>query len=105
MPRYKVIVSRHVAQQLLAYTRFISNVSPGAARAFVVEYEEILERIEDNPLQFQMDTSFENPVGYRRAVFAQWYKCVFKLDGYVVYVDAVVDCRKDQEGIDDLQCF
>ena len=85
------------AQQLLAYTRFISNVSLGAAQTFVAEYESILKRIEDNPLQFQVDTSFENPMGYRRAVFAQWYKCLFKVDGSVVNVDAVVDCRQEQE--------
>ena len=97
MSNYKLIVSRHVAGRLLAYVRFISNVSLGAAQTFVAEYESILKRIEDNPLQFQVDTSFENPYGYRRAVFAKWYKCLFKVDGSAVYVDAVVDCRQENE--------
>ena len=96
MSNYNVIVSGHVAQKLLVYVSFISNVSLSAAQTFVDEYESILRRIEDNPLQFQVDTSFENPAGYRRAVFAQWYKCVFKVYGTNVYVDAIVDCRQSE---------
>ena len=95
MAKYKVIVSRHVAEHLLGNIEFISNVSTEAAHRFIEEYENVITRLEDNPLQYQIDTSFNNPYKYRRAVFARWYKCLFIVDNSVVYLDSVVDCRQD----------
>lgn len=83
MAKYKVIVSRHVAEHLLGHIEFISNVSTEAAHRFIEEYENVITRLEDNPYQ------------YRRAVFARWYKCLFIVDNSVVYLDSVVDCRQD----------
>lgn len=97
MSKYRVIVSKHIAERLLEYVEFISNVSTEAAKQFIYEYETILIRLEENPLQFQVDTSFNNPDGYRRAVFAKWYKCLFIVNGKVVYIDTVVDCRQSRE--------
>ena len=99
MPKYKVIVSRHVAENLLSHTGFIAQVSTEAAKRFVAEYEQIIERLEENPLQFQEETAFHNPDGYRRAVFAKWYKCLFIIYGETVYVDSVVDCRQNPESL------
>ena len=95
MGKYRVIVSKHVADYLLTYIEFISLVSTEAARQFIAEYEKIIVRLEENPMQFQVDTSFDNPDGYRRAVFAKWYKCLFQIEGHVVYLDSVVDCRQN----------
>jgi hypothetical protein len=95
MAQYHVIVSNIVAGQLLGYVQFIANVSPSAAKRFVDEYESILDRLEDNPFQFQVDTSFNNPDEYRSALFARWFKCLFIVDGSKVYLDAVIDCRQD----------
>lgn len=39
MAKYKVIVSRHVAEHLLGHIEFISNVSTEAAHRFIEEYE------------------------------------------------------------------
>ena len=95
MSKYKVIVSRHIAEMLLLHTSFIAQVSSEAAKRFVAQYEHVIDRLEENPLQFQEDTAFDNPDGYRRAVFAKWYKCLFIVEGDTVYVDSVVDCRQD----------
>ena len=97
MSQFKVIVSRHVAEALIKHTAFIAQVSPKAADSFVVEYEKVLVRLEENPLQFQIDTAFDNPDGYRHAVFAKWYKCLFIVEGNTVYLDSVVDCRQKLE--------
>jgi hypothetical protein len=96
MAKYKVIVSKHVAEHLLEHVRFISNVSLVAARNFISEYESILNRLENNPFEFQIDTSFDNPDEYRRAVFSKWYKCIFLIKGSTVYIDSVIDCRQDK---------
>ena len=94
MAKYKVIVSKRVTTNLLTYFEFISNVSTEAARQFVADFELILDRLEENPLQFQVDTSFNNPYGYRRAIFSKWFKCIFVIEGYTVYLDSIVDCRQ-----------
>ena len=70
------------------------QVNGEAAKQFLIEYETILSRLEENPLQFQIDTSFDNQDGYRRAVFSKWYKCLFVIDDTVVYIDSIVDCRQ-----------
>lgn len=95
MANYKVIVSKHVAEHLLEHVSFISNVSLIAARDFISEYEVILKRLENNPYEFQVDTSFDNTDEYRRAIFAKWYKCLFVIKESTVYIDSVVDCRED----------
>ena len=97
MAKYKIIVSRHVAGHLRSHVEFISRVSIKAARQFVAEYEDVLNRMEENPLQFQIDTSFDNPDEYRRAVFGKWYKCLFVIDGTTIYLESVVDCRQEIE--------
>ena len=96
MPEYKVIVSRRVSGNMLEHMTFISSVSVEAAERFVTEFEDVINRLEDNPLQYQIDTSFDNPDEYRRAFFARWYKCLFVVKGNRVYVDSVVDCRQDK---------
>ena len=42
MGKYRVIVSKHVADYLLTYIEFISLVSTEAARQFIAEYEKII---------------------------------------------------------------
>jgi hypothetical protein len=87
------------AKNLLSHTGFIAQVSTEAAKRFVAEYGQVIERLEENPLQFQEETAFNNPDGYRRAVFAKWYKCLFIIDGETVYVDSIVDCRQNPEAL------
>lgn len=97
MPNYSVRVSKHIADNMLEYTSFISKVSVDAAKRFVLEFEKVIGQLEDNPFQFQIETTFENPAGYRKAVFAKWYKCLFTIEGTTVYLDYIVDCRQDTE--------
>lgn len=97
VPQYKVIVSRCVADNLLAHMSFIANVSIDAAQRFISEYETVIKHLEENPFQYQIDVSFDNPNEYRRAVFAQWYKCIFMVEGSTVYIDSVVDCRQNPD--------
>ena len=95
MAKYKVIVSKHVAEHLLEHVGFISNVSLVAVRNFISEYEEILIRLENNPYEFQVETTFDNVDEYRRAIFAKWYKCIFVIKESTEYIDSVVDCREE----------
>ena len=95
MSKYKIVTSRLVAQNLIEPITFITNVSTEAAKRFLSDYDAILTRLENNPFEFQLDTTFDNPYGYRRAVFAKWFKCLFIVEESTVYIDSIVDCRRN----------
>ena len=95
MSKYRIVTSRLVAQNLIEHITFISNVSTEAAKRFLSDYDAILTRLENNPFEFQLDTTFDNPHGYRRAIFAKWFKCLFIVEESTVYIDSIVDCRRD----------
>lgn len=97
MTKYRVIVSRLIICEVLSHMSFISNVSVEAAERFYTEFEQIIDRLGDNPFQYQVDTTINDTDEYRRAVFAKWYKCIFVVEGTNVYIDSVVDCRQDKD--------
>jgi hypothetical protein len=70
------------------------------ARNLRAEYADVLDRLEDNPYQFPLDT---DPVlrdsGYHKAIFYKRCKAVFLIEDNKVYLDAVADCRQSSENI------
>ena len=101
MVKYTVIIASRVDKQLLRHIEFLANVSIEAARSLRVEYVKVLDRLEDNPYQFPLET---DPVlrdsGYHKAIFYKRYKAVFLIEDNIVYLDAVADCRQSTESID-----
>ena len=101
MARYTVIVASRVDGQLLRHVSFLARVSIPAARRFRKEYAEILDRLEENPLQFPLETDPNLPENtYRKALFARWYKLLFIVENDTVYLDAAVDCRQSVDAYD-----
>ena len=95
MARYTVLLAGRVDSQLIRHIRFLAKVSLPAAKRFRKEYSEILDRLEENPFQFPIDTDPNLPKDmYRKALFAQRYKALFMVENKTVYLDAVVDCRQ-----------
>lgn len=100
MAGYKVIVASRVDRQLLTHVEFIARVSIPAARRFRDDYVRVLDDLEENPLQFPLDTDPNLPENlYHKAIFAKWYKALFLIDtdNRIVYLDAVVDCRQSTD--------
>ena len=96
MANYTILLASRAREQLLRHTEFLSRVSIPAAKRFRDQYAEVLEQLEDNPFQFPVDTDMSLPEGmYRKALFAKRYKALFSVEGKIVYLDAVVDCRQD----------
>ena len=63
-------------------------------------HRELLERLEQNPMQFPVEEDLNLPSGqYRSALFAKRYKAVFMVEGSTVYLDAVLDCRQDHSNL------
>ena len=98
MAKYRIILSSRAEQMLLRHTEFLSRVSIPAAKAFYREFEDILRQIRNNPYQFPLEEDLNLPKGqYHKALFARRYKALFLVEETTVYLDAVVDCRMDNQ--------
>ena len=87
---------QYPSDMILEHIRFISRVSVSAAKRVRTEFAELTCRISENLYQFHVleDPNLPRDT-YRKALFAKWYKAVFYADGDTVYIDAVVDGRRD----------
>ena len=96
MRKYKIITAPYLSDMILEHVRFIFRVSIPAAKRFRTEFAELTRRTAENLYQFPIleDPNLPRDT-YRKALFAKWYKAVFYVDGDTVYIDAVVDGRRD----------
>ena len=93
--RYKVIVSRKATEMLINHIRFLSFISVPASKALRDEFSSVLDKLKENPLQFQIEEDLNLPKNkYRRAIFAKRYKAVYCIEEKTVYIDAIIDCRQ-----------
>lgn len=98
MPKYTVIIANIVNNQLLRHTEYLAQFSLPAAKKFVIEFEKMISRLEDNPYQFPVDLTVNIPKKeYRKALFYKRYKGLFFTKRRDVFLDAVVDGRQDPE--------
>ena len=97
--RYEVIVSSQAQQMLASHIAFLARVSIKAARRLRDEYAGVLDDLEENPYMFPPAEEPNLPDEYRKALFGKRYQAVFCVDGQTVYLDAVLDCRKDNSAI------
>ena len=83
--------SRHV--------RFLKRESYNAARRLVSSYKKSAVRIADNPYQFpiadDLDAPGIPPDTYRKCLFEERYKALFRIEGSSVFIIAVVDARME----------
>ena len=97
--RYEVVVSRRAEQMLASHIMFLARVSVKAARRLRDEYAELLDELEDAPFSFPPAEEPNLPDGYRKALFGKRYQAVFSVENNTVYLDAVLDCRKDNSAV------
>ncbi len=96
MPRYRPEFNPRVSEELVSHARFIARVSRPAAEHFYQEFEAILKRLQENPLQFPPYESPNLPANfYHRVSFAKWYSIIFYNNSATVIVDAVMDGRSN----------
>lgn len=99
MKSYPVIVASRVDEMLLRHMEFLARVSLPAAKRFRREFAGLLEELKQNPYQFPWETDPNLPEHtYRKALFFRRYKALFIVEESNVYLDAVVDCRQDSAG-------
>lgn len=97
--RYEVVLSGRAEQMLAGHIAFLARVSIKAARRLRDAFAEVLDDLERNPFQFPPVEEPNLPDGYRKALFGKRYQAVFCVDGQTVYLDAVLDCRRENTNI------
>jgi plasmid stabilization system protein ParE len=84
---------------LMNHTVFLAKDSPSASVKLIETFAECLNKIETNPLMYQFadnkDIPGVQPKTYRRCVFGKHYKIVYRVDGQMIYVTAVIDARAE----------
>ena len=93
--RYEVVVSSRAEQMLASHIAFLARVSIKAARRLRDEYAGVLDDLETNPFMFPVAEEPDLPEGYRKALFGKRYQAVFCVDAQTAYLDAVLDCRRE----------
>ncbi len=95
MGKYRILLASRVKTQLLNHTGFLAKVSIPAAKRFRNSFNDLLERLEENPFQFPVEEEKYLPdMEFRKALFEGRYKALFRIEGNTVWIYAVIDCRQ-----------
>ncbi len=93
---YTIKITETVWEMLILHARFLANVietvANGLIDAFVETTDSLSSLPERNPWLENEAIPFQK---YRKVLFGKYYMPLYKIQGDVVYINAVVDCRRD----------
>ena len=93
---YKVIVSDRAKQMLGTHIRFLAKVSKEAAAAKKKEIIAAMRSLQQMPKRFPFfDEPYIPPNKYHKMFVENWYLILYQIQDDTVYVDYILDCRKD----------
>ena len=94
--KYKVIVSDRAKRMLGTHIRFMAQVNKDTAKAKKKELMEAMRSLERMPQRFPF---FEEPYissnKYHKMFVEKWYLVLYQVKDDTVYVEYILDCRKD----------
>lgn len=94
--KYEVIVSDRAKRMLGTHIQFMAQVNKNAASAKKKEIIRALKSLEYMPQRYPF---FEEPFilsnKYHKMFVEKWYLILFQIKDNMVYVDYILDCRKD----------
>jgi plasmid stabilization system protein ParE len=94
--KYKVIVSDRAKRMLGTHIRFMSQVNKDAAKAKKQELMEAMRSLERMPQRFPFFEEAYIPTNkYHKMFVTKWYLVLYQIQDDTVYVDYILDCRKD----------
>ena len=94
--KYKVIVSDRAKRMLGTHIRFMAQVNKDTAKAKKKELMEAMRSLERMPQRFPFFEEAYIPTNkYHKMVVAKWYLVLYQIQDDKVYVDYILDCRKD----------
>ena len=94
--KYKVIVSDRAKRMLGTHIRFMSQVNKDAAKTKKQELMEAMRSLERMPQRFPFFEEAYIPTNkYHKMFVTKWYLVLYQIQDDTVYVDYILDCRKD----------
>lgn len=94
--KYRVIVSDRAKRMLGEHIRFLAQVNKEAAAAKKKEIMSALRSLNRMPQRFPfVEESYLPPNQYHRMFLAKWYLVLYQIQDDTVYVEYILDCRKD----------
>ena len=94
--RYQVIVSDRAKRMLGTHIRFMAQVNREAAMTKKKEIMTAMRSLSQMPQRFQFfEEPYIIPNKYHKMFVAKWYLVLFQIQDDTVYVDYILDCRKD----------
>ena len=94
--KYKVIVSDRAKRMLGAHIRFMAQVNKDAASTKKKEIISALRSLNHMPQRFPFfGEAYIPPNKYHKMFIEKWYLVLYQIQDDTVYVEYIVDCRKD----------
>ena len=94
--KYKVIVSDRAKRMLGAHIRFMAQVNKDAASTKKKEIITAIRSLNHMPQRFPFfEEAYIPPNKYHKMFIEKWYLVLYQIQDDTVYVDYIVDCRKD----------
>ncbi len=93
---YKVIVSERAKRMMGTHIRFLAEVNKEAAKAKKKEIMTAMRSLRKMPQRFPyFEENYITPNKYHKMFIEKWYLVLYQIQDDVVYVDYILDCRKD----------
>lgn len=94
--KYKVIVSDRAKRMLGTHIRFMAQVNKQAAAEKKKEVMAAIRSLEQMPQRFPFfEELYITPNKYHKMFIEKWYLVLYQIQDHTVYVDYILDCRKD----------
>lgn len=94
--KYKVIVSDRAKRMLGAHIRFMAQVNKDAASIKKKEIISAIRSLNYMPQRFPFfEEAYIPPNKYHKMFIEKWYLILYQIQDDTVYVEYIVDCRKD----------
>lgn len=94
--RYKVIVSDRAKRMLGTHIRFMAQVNKQAAAVKKKEIMTAMRSLSQMPQRFPFfEELYITPNKYHKMFIEKWYLVLYQIQDDTVYVDYILDCRKD----------
>lgn len=94
--KYKVVISDRAKSMLGAHIRFMAQVSKEAATAKKKELMAAMRSLSQLPQRFPfLEETYITPKKYHKMFVEKWYLILYQIQDDTVYVDYVLDCRRD----------
>lgn len=94
--KYKVIISDRAKKMLGTHIRFMAQVNKEAASTKKKEIMVALRSLSQMPQRFPFfEEPYITPNKYHKMFIERWYLVLYQIQDDIVYVDYILDCRKD----------